>query len=91
MLGPQITQRMAELGIDTHTELAKRSGLSVGYVNDLIHGKRGKRLGYHTAQKLARALRVKPIFFATDSADAGKSESNHAAAESEGVILASPE
>ncbi|WP_367272177.1 helix-turn-helix domain-containing protein [Deinococcus sp.] len=63
MLGPKITKRMSELGIKTQSDLASRTGLSVSYVNDLIRGTRGKRLGHMTTLKLAKALKVKPIFF----------------------------
>ena len=83
MLGPRIEQRLQELGIKTQTDLAKRAGLSVQHVNGLIRGSRGKRLGHTTAQKLSKALRVKPIFFEIDSAVAEKGGGINAAAEHE--------
>lgn len=70
MIGPKIERRMEELGILTQTDLAKRSGLSVTYINGLIRGSRGKRMSYDAQTRLARALRVKPIFFSGDTADA---------------------
>lgn len=80
MLGPRIEQRMQELGIKTQTDLAERAGLSVQHVNALIRGSRGRRLGHATVQKLSKALRVKPIFFETDSATAGKGGKTNTAA-----------
>lgn len=83
MLGPRIEQRMTELGIETQRDLADRAGLSVSYINGLIRGGRGKRISYGATVKLAKALRVKPIFFLSDSATAVKGESNNATAERE--------
>ena len=62
MLGERINQRLDDLGM-TQVELARRAKLSPGYVNDLIKGRRGKRLGLDVTQRLGRALKVKPIFF----------------------------
>lgn len=83
MLGTRITERMSELGIKTQSELAARTGLSVSYVGDLIRGTRGKRLGHTTTIRLARALKVKPIFFSSDYAVAEKGNDGHAIAKSQ--------
>lgn len=85
MLGPKIENRMAELGIETQTALADKAGLSVQYVNALIRGKRGKRMGADAQIRLARALRVKPIFFALDSSDVEKRALNHTVVEGKGA------
>ncbi len=80
MLGKRIEQRMQEVGIETQTALASRAGLSVQYVNGIIRGDRGKRLGYQAALRLATALEVDPIFFSTDTAIAGNSDVGNASA-----------
>jgi transcriptional regulator with XRE-family HTH domain len=58
----RIVERMDELGIK-QSQLAKKSGLSTGYINGLVHGTRGKRIGAETAQKLAKGLKVSVSFF----------------------------
>lgn len=80
MLGRKIEQRMQEVGIETQTALASRAGLSVQYVNGIIRGDRGKRLGYEAALRLAKALEVDLIFFSTDTATAGNSDLSNAVA-----------
>jgi transcriptional regulator with XRE-family HTH domain len=61
----RIVSRMKELGL-RQNQLAKKSGLSVGYINGIVHGTRGKRIGAETAQKLAKGLRVGVSFFFND-------------------------
>lgn len=85
MIGPKIKTRMAELGIRTQTDLAERSGLSVQYINALIQGKRGARMGYRTQNQLAHALRVGPIFFSDDSSQVEKLSVQQASVEAEGA------
>ena len=85
MIGPKIKNRMAELGIKTQTDLAERSGLSVQYINALIRGKRGARMGYQAQSRLARALRVRPIFFSDDSSQVEKPRVQLSSTEGEGA------
>lgn len=86
MLGPKIEQRMLELGIKSQTDLAEKAGLSVQYVNGIIRGNRGKRLSHTTAKALAKALRVRPIFFDMDSANAQKEQRNNATADTQADV-----
>lgn len=83
MIGTKITDRMGEIGIKSQTELAQKSGLSVQYISDLIHDKRGQRMSVRTQEKLIKALRVKPIFFSVDSTTAGNSAQSPARAETD--------
>jgi len=63
MLGTRIETRMAELGIKTQTELARRAQISPSSAHALIRGTRGKRLSITMVQKLSKALRVPQKFF----------------------------
>lgn len=56
-----IENRLRELGM-TQAALAEKSGLSPGYINDLIKGRRGRRMGADVERRLAKALRVRPLF-----------------------------
>jgi len=64
-LGERVKARLAELGM-SQADLARRSGLSTGYVCNLVNGQRGKRISVETAQKLAGALRVRPSYLFGD-------------------------
>lgn len=48
---------MRELGIATQTEYAERAGISVSYLNDIIHERAA--CGAGAARKLARASKGK--------------------------------
>lgn len=65
--------RLEELKM-TQADLAARSGLSRGYINDLIRGRRGKRMGADVSRRLARALRVRPLFLLDAFAKANETE-----------------
>lgn len=60
-LGERVRARLAELGM-SQADLARRSGLSTGYVCNIVNGQRGKRVSIETAQRLAGALRVRPAY-----------------------------
>jgi transcriptional regulator with XRE-family HTH domain len=62
MHSERIAKRLDELGMN-QSDLARKSGLSAAYINGLVHGKRGKRIGASAAQKLAKGLRVGVSFF----------------------------
>jgi transcriptional regulator with XRE-family HTH domain len=74
MLGARIEQRMAELGISTQTELARRAELSPAHVHALIRGTRGKRVSLAVVMKLSRALRVPQKFFSEDTTSVENSD-----------------
>lgn len=75
MLGERITQRLDALGM-SQKDLASKANVSQGYVSDLINGRRGRRLGYDVTQRLARALKVRPIFFSAEFAYANNAQAN---------------
>lgn len=75
MLGERIHERLETLGM-TQTDLARKAGLSTGYVSDLVNGKRGKRLGGDVALRLSKALRVKPVFLLSTFAYATNGNAN---------------
>lgn len=66
-----IHSRLKALGM-TQAELARKAKLSPGYVNDLINGRRGQRMGAEAAQRLSKALKVKPLFLLQSLANAKK-------------------
>jgi transcriptional regulator with XRE-family HTH domain len=53
---------MHELGMK-QSQLAKKSDLSVSYINGIVRGNRGKRIGAEAVKKLAKGLRVGVSFF----------------------------
>jgi transcriptional regulator with XRE-family HTH domain len=56
---PQVTGAIREFLAENNlsqTDLAKKTGLSVQYINDLYLGKSGSRIGANTERKLARAI-----------------------------------
>jgi transcriptional regulator with XRE-family HTH domain len=59
--GPTIERLMAETGV-TYRALAKKSELSAGYLNHLVHGNRPVPSN-DVVQKLAAALGVEPEHF----------------------------
>jgi transcriptional regulator with XRE-family HTH domain len=65
VMGSRIKSRLDELEM-TQAELCRKSGLSTGYVSDLINGNRGKRLSVVTASRLGKALKVSANFFYTE-------------------------
>lgn len=65
MLAEKIRERAGELGMN-QTALARRSGLSIQYVNALWNGKHAGRLSVGTVQKLKKGLRVGHKFFYSD-------------------------
>ena len=65
MLPEKIRERAEELGLN-QTALARRSGLSVQYINALWNGKHAGRLSLETIKKLKKGLRVGYNFFYTD-------------------------
>lgn len=58
--------RLDELGM-SQADLARKSGLSTGYVSNIVNGQRGKRVSAETAHRLARALRVRPTYILGDA------------------------
>ena len=59
--GPTVERLMAETGI-TYRALAEKTGLSAGYLNDVVHGNRPVPSNDIVA-KLAKALGVEPAHF----------------------------
>lgn len=65
-INEKIKARAEELGI-THTELARRTGLSRPYISQIINGDRGgDRLSHTSVVRLAEALGVDLSFFEGD-------------------------
>ncbi len=58
------------------SQLADKTGLSRGYISDLLHGRRGERIGADTAIKLTKALKVSPLFFSPTFANAKNASSD---------------
>lgn len=56
-LGQRVQRRLSELDM-TQADLARRSGLSTGYVSNIINGQRGKRVSADVAHRLAGALKL---------------------------------
>lgn len=69
----KIRNRMDFLELN-RSQLAKKSGISAGYISDLLNRKRGKRTGLEITVKLAKALDVEPIFLSTQFANASKGD-----------------
>jgi transcriptional regulator with XRE-family HTH domain len=59
MQNPQLTESvrtfLKERGL-TQTELAKKTGLSVQYINNIYLGKAGSRVSVNTEQKLKKVM-----------------------------------
>lgn len=49
---------MEERGLNTNT-LSKASGVSSGYISELLSGKKGEQMGIHVLRRLAKGLGVK--------------------------------
>jgi transcriptional regulator with XRE-family HTH domain len=62
LVGDRIKSRLDELHM-SQAELCRQTGLSTGYVADLVNGNRGKRLSVLTASRLSKALKVPTTFF----------------------------
>jgi transcriptional regulator with XRE-family HTH domain len=62
----KLLERMQELGL-TQADLARRTGLSRGYIHLLLRGQRGSRIGADALQRLSTALDVAPTFFSSTS------------------------
>ena len=65
MLSDRIRERTKELGM-SQSELARRSGLSRGYISDIFRGRSGIRPSHQAVGKLKKALRVGHNFFYLD-------------------------
>lgn len=64
-LSDRLKHELDERGM-SQTQLARASGLSISYINDLVLGRRGNRLSARTAARLGAALSLPGGFFVHD-------------------------
>jgi transcriptional regulator with XRE-family HTH domain len=62
-LSDRVQLRMAELGINSHSELARRGNFAQSTINRMINRRRGGKPSFETIEKLKVALEVDDSFF----------------------------
>jgi transcriptional regulator with XRE-family HTH domain len=77
MIGSKVKARLEELGM-RQADLARKSGLSTGYVSDLVNGHRGRYISITNLKRLCEALEVEPSFFYPNNSNVGNKGSTHA-------------